>query len=73
MKEAPEIENIRIDLDLNGLIKGTQKYEAAFIERRVEKCKELRGESSCFECKAFGECNLIRQHLMNVRYGIERN
>lgn len=62
------IEDILIGLDANGYQRKTVQYDKLFLEQKIEKCKELRNVSSCYDCNYFDQCTLIKKYLIDLKY-----
>lgn len=60
---------IREELELEGFEPGTPEFEHRFLARKVQRCQEMQNVQECANCRAFLECNLARQHMMNVKFG----
>ena len=58
---------------MEGYRSGTPQFEAQLRGRQVEACMEMQGVGSCQECPAFDGCEIIKQHLRDIRYGVETN
>lgn len=54
-------------LEDSGLKPGSKPYERELRARKVEMCKQFQGVSSCWDCKAFDGCELVKQHLRDIR------
>ena len=57
------LKQLKQDLENEGYKTGSAKFEKAFRARKVELCKSLQGVRVCSECRAYLDCELIKQHL----------
>jgi hypothetical protein len=57
------------EIELEGYTPGSPEFERLFRARRVEKCQEMQGVRDCETCKAFIDCDLIKQHRMDKKFG----
>ena len=55
--------------ELEGYEVGTDKFEKRVRQLQVTKCREMKGVSSCQECKYFDYCDLVRL-VMRERRGL---
>lgn len=63
-----DIARVEEDLIREGLKPGTFPFDAELRQRKVELCKTRQGVGTCWECKYFDHCQLIKQHLVDLRY-----
>jgi len=68
--ESPQLRQLKSELEFSGLKPGTPVYEETLRERKVDMCKDAQGVGSCWDCRAFDSCELIKAHLMDLKYGI---
>lgn len=59
------LDDMRDQLEIEGMEIGTPAYEARFVAIRVDKCKQMQGVSRCLDCQAYDGCSLIKQHMRN--------
>jgi flavin reductase (DIM6/NTAB) family NADH-FMN oxidoreductase RutF len=57
------LKQLKQDLESEGYKIGSAKFEKAFRARKVGLCKSLQGVRVCSECRAYLDCELIKQHL----------
>lgn len=62
------LKELKKNLEREGLKPGTFPYEAEFRRRHVELCKQKRGVDSCYNCDYFLDCELVKQHLVDLHY-----
>lgn len=55
---------------LEGYDAGTEPFERRVRQLQVTKCREMKGVSSCHECKFFDYCDLVKK-VMRERRGID--
>lgn len=72
-KETRIIRELRTQLENEGLKPDTPQYDEALRARKVDLCKQGQGVISCWDCAAFDHCNLVKQHLIDLRYGSKGN
>ena len=58
---------LEAELEGAGLKPGSKLYEQELRARKVELCKEFQQVDSCWNCKAFDGCSLVKQHLQDMR------
>lgn len=66
-----KLEQLRIDLEMEGYQPGSPQFDAQLLGRQVEACQEMQGVAGCDACPAFDSCEIIKQHLRDIRYGVE--
>ena len=54
---------------LEGYEPGTERHERRVRQLQVIKCREMKGVSSCHECKFFDYCDLVKR-VMRERRGL---
>jgi hypothetical protein len=54
---------------LEGYETGTEAFERRVRQLQVTKCREMKGVSSCHECKFFDYCDLVKR-VMRERRGL---
>ncbi len=62
------IRQIEIGLENEGYEPGSFAFEAEKRKRQVGLCKMTREVASCWECKVFDHCELVKQHLRDLRF-----
>lgn len=62
------LQNLEDDVEDRGYKRGTPEFDRALIALKVEQCKDMRGVGSCIDCDAFEHCELIKTHLMDLKY-----
>jgi hypothetical protein len=65
--KARILQQLEAELDAQGLKRNTPAYERKYRARKVELCKEFQRVESCWDCKAFDNCSLVKQHLVDLR------
>jgi hypothetical protein len=55
---------------LEGYTEGTEDFERRVRQLQVTKCREMKGVSSCHECKFFDYCDLVKK-VMRERRGFD--
>ncbi len=63
------LRNLEIETESMGLKVGSTEFKSMLLEKRVMKCQEMRGISSCGTCKAMEYCSLIKEYLADAKYG----
>jgi hypothetical protein len=63
------LELIREELELEGYNPESPEFDRIFLARKVLKCQEMQHVKDCASCRAFIDCDLARQHMMNVKFG----
>ena len=58
------IEQIKTDLDLEGIKEGTPQYDFQFLERKVKLCQERRRVMSCQTCSYYEDCTLVKEYAL---------
>ena len=53
--------------ELEGFEDGTQLFDRRVRQLQVIKCRELRGVTTCSECKVFDFCELAKQVMREHR------
>ena len=66
------ITQMSLEVEAQGYTPGTPPFEAMLRQRKVEACQVMQAVPSCNVCPAYENCELIRQHLRDLRYGVER-
>lgn len=66
------LQSVADELEAEGFVPGTPPYEATLRQRKIEVCQVLQEVPSCFECDAYDSCEMIKQHLREVHYGVEK-
>jgi hypothetical protein len=61
------VEELENSLEFEGFIKGTEVFNRKMRERKVERCRELKRMAVCSECPVYDECDLLKQHLRDLR------
>jgi len=67
------LEQLEVDVELEGHAPGSPGYEVRLRARKVEKCKELQEVTSCTNCRAAFHCNLLvtyRRDLMRMQQNV---
>jgi hypothetical protein len=62
-------EELAYGAEASGFTMGTPGFDKKVRELRVLKCRELQGEPVCSACRAYMDCELIKQHLRDLAYG----
>jgi hypothetical protein len=62
-------EELAYGAEAAGFVAGTGAYDRKVRELRVLKCRELQQEPICSACRAYMDCELIKQHLRDLAYG----
>jgi hypothetical protein len=57
---------LRAELEAAGLKPGTPEFEREERSRRVVMCKEMKSQSTCWDCNYFDHCDLIKGHLRDM-------
>lgn len=55
---------------LEGYEEGTEEFERRVRQLQITKCREMKGVSSCHECKFFDYCDLVKK-VMRERRGYD--
>ena len=59
---------LELELQTEGYQKGTPTFDAALLQRKVERCQEQKGVPSCRECGYFDHCETAKDFLVHLRY-----
>lgn len=59
---------LELALQAEGYQKGTPAFDAALLQRKVERCQEQRAVLSCRECGYFDHCDTAKDFLVHLRY-----
>lgn len=65
------IDQLVIDLEVEGYRPGTPVFDAELRKRQVEACQEMQGVPGCDSCPAYDNCELVKAHLRDIRFGVE--
>jgi hypothetical protein len=65
------VDQLKLDLELEGYELGTPQFEVMLRQRQVETCVEMKELPSCETCPAYFDCEIIKAHLRDLRYGVE--
>lgn len=60
------VAEIESSLEFEGYTRGTETFERKLRERKVEKCREMKRLSVCYECPVYDECTLLKSHLRDL-------
>lgn len=52
---------------------GTPEFDKALCAAKVVRCQELQGVGICSDCRVFDYCDLIREHLLDIKFPSRRN
>lgn len=66
-EQLRDLEDVLI---FTGHKKGSPRYEAELLARRVSLCKEAQSVPNCSECPANLGCTLASDHLRHIKYGV---
>lgn len=61
-----QIEALHRELEAAGYKPGTPKFQREERSRRVQLCKEMKSQPSCWDCQYFDHCELIKAHLRDL-------
>lgn len=61
-----ELEQLRANLEAAGYEPGSHAFEKEYRRQKVEMCMERQGVVSCWDCKAFDHCELIKARLRDM-------
>ncbi len=67
--DARVVRELKTELEHSGLKPGSPEFEEALRARKVDLCKQAQRVDSCWNCRAFDHCQLIKQHLIDLHYG----
>lgn len=67
--KARELKMLEAEVESSGLKPGTEEYERALRERKVELCKSYQQVNSCWDCPAFDGCSLVKKYIEDMRTG----
>jgi hypothetical protein len=62
---------MKLDLEMEGYQPGSPQFEAQLRSKQVLMCQEMQGVPSCDACPAFDNCEIIKAHLRDIRFGVE--
>lgn len=65
--KARILKELERDLEGQGLKPRSPEFDRAYRSRKVELCKAMQKVASCWDCKAFDGCSLVKQHLVDLR------
>lgn len=65
------LDQLRIQVELEGYEPGTPQYEAVLRKRKVELCMEMKGFAGCDECPAYDSCQIVKEYLRDLHYGVK--
>jgi hypothetical protein len=71
MSGRSTIDQLKLDLELEGYEPGTPQFDVMLRQRQVEHCVEMKELPSCETCPAYFDCEIIKAHLRDLRYGVE--
>lgn len=71
MPRLPRLRQIHLDLEMEGHRPGTPVFEAKARERQVLLCQEMQQVPSCQLCPAYSDCEVVKAHLRDIRFGVE--
>jgi hypothetical protein len=66
-----ELAALEEQLEMIGYIPGTPAFEKEYRRQKVDLCKQFQGVDSCWSCKAFDHCSLIKARLRDMRNSLE--
>jgi hypothetical protein len=52
-----------------GLVLGTPRYEFRLLTLKVEKCMEMQSVTLCSACRAYLGCEMTKEHQRWKRFG----
>jgi hypothetical protein len=59
---------LELELQAEGFQKGTPAFDAALLQRQVERCRDVKGVTTCQDCGYFDHCTTAKQFLVHLRY-----
>jgi len=66
------LRQLESDLEGEGFKRNTERWDRAMRTRKVALCKQAQAVASCNDCKAFDHCELVKQHLRDMRTPIKK-
>lgn len=65
-EQSKQLREIRAELEVCGLKPGTKTYQVEERSRKVEVCRQMNGNATCYNCGYFDSCELIKSHLRDL-------
>lgn len=62
------LKELEREIELEGYKRGTFPFDAELRKRKVVMCKSARSLNSCWDCAYLDHCELIKQHLRDLRF-----
>lgn len=60
------------ELEGEGFKRGTELWDRAMRNRKVALCKQGQSVESCWDCKAFDHCELVKSHLRDMHTPLKK-
>lgn len=70
MSEDDAVDDVVLE---EGYRRGTAEFDVVLRTRKVERCRESRSVTTCRDCDVSMFCELLRLHLMDLRYGVPKS
>jgi hypothetical protein len=67
------LEQLKLDIELEGHPPDTPQFGALLRQRQVETCVEMKELPSCESCPAYLDCEILKAYLRDLHYGVEIN
>jgi len=65
------LEQLKLDIELEGYAPDTPQFGVMLRQRQVETCVEMKELPSCESCPAYLECEILKEYLRDLRFGVE--
>ena len=63
-----DLEELKIQLELEGYVPDTPKFEFLYLERKVKLCQARHLVTACRGCSYYEDCKLVKQYVACVVY-----
>ena len=70
-RRLPRLDQIRLDVEMQGHPPGSPVFEAKVREQQVAMCQNLQQVPACPMCPAYADCEIVKAHLRDIRFGVE--
>lgn len=70
--KARLLQQLEAEIEAQGLKRDTPLYLRVYRERKVDLCKQMQQVESCWDCRAFDHCELVKAHLMDLNTPLKK-
>lgn len=63
---------IERDVEVEGTPRESPWFPIRVRERKLRVCQETRGVAKCKDCQHYEPCELVKAHLLDVRFEIPK-